>query len=560
MPDDFSSSNPFRRKRQSYIAQDARPSDEPRVLDPTPQSPLPSSSVTDLPADALKKAEKKVRVLSPPPLSPPIAPASSTSVPQDEADADVHHHPVSLPQAENPDDPFENASTDDSEDEEESPVRAAPPNPFSKTLETMERSAKETSVHHSPPTAPNITQRQSMDVDAFKRLLMTGNAGLPASSTAPPPNPAHSAHPGLGDGGSSTDASSLYRQSLSEPIHGAHQHQETPRTSQEISESDDDPRAPPVPAPAKQKPPPPHSRHGKLIKVELKDGPVPKPLGSPLTLGPGLPQINLSASSPIVSQSSSDFNKPLPPAPVRTPGEADAESIFDKEAAGKVPEPSSPAPSIKAEKKTPPAPPLARRHSQMVSSTKTPRSEATRMALKQADEDPLSVTPPDHGRPSSGSDRAPPPPPSRRMGSVRLSSHQGTLQSSPSLVQPSPPPSRASSFRIRRDSGRPASVIGIDAISAPKRSSVGPPPPPPPRHSRNSVDGGSRSADPARRSIESVRQESGSSIAIPQVANSPPEIGTPSANGGGHDIMADLSALQRDIDALMLRSERQRVS
>ncbi|RFU33435.1 hypothetical protein B7463_g2907, partial [Scytalidium lignicola] len=559
MSADFSSSNPFRRKRQSYLAPDARPSDDDtRVPDPTPQSPPPLSNITNLPLDSPKKSGKKVRVQSPPPLSPSVAGSGSTSTLRDETDTVVYQAPASFPQDENAADPFESTVSDDSESLEETPVSAAPPNPFSKTLETMARSGKETSVH-SPPAATATTARQSMDVDAFKRLLMTGNSGLSASSTAPLPNPAHSVHHGLGDGGSSTDASSLSRQSLFEATQETHQHQETPRTSHEISESDDDPRGLSRTMSTRQRPPPPHSRHGKLIKVELKDDPVPKALGSPLALMTGLPSINFDASSPTISRTSTDINKPLPPAPVRTPGEGDTESIFDKEAVGKIPEPPSPARSVKTDKKTPPPPPLSRRHSQMV---KPPRTETSRMALKQADEDTLSIASSDQGRPRSGSDRAPPPPPSRRPGSIRHSSHQAPLQSAPTAVQPSPPLSRAPS--IRQNSGRPPSFIGMEvSTTAAKRSSVGPPPPPPPRHSRSSIDGGSRSGDPARRSIESVRRGSGASmITIPLVENSPPEIGTPSAaaSGSGTDILADLTALQRDIDALRVRSERQRVS
>ena len=78
-----------------------------------------------------------------------------------------------------------------------------------------------------------------MDVEAFKRLLMTGSSEL-GTSTPPTALPAQVAH-GLGDGGSSTDASSVSRQSIFDAIQETHP-AETPRTSHEISEPEDDRR------------------------------------------------------------------------------------------------------------------------------------------------------------------------------------------------------------------------------------------------------------------------------------------------------------------------------
>lgn len=448
-------------------------------------------------------------------------------------------------------------SEDSEEDSKDAPRTAAPPNPFSRTLETMERSGKETSSS-AAATAVAATGRASLDVEAFKRLLMTGNAGVADSSTASLSVPAPSVHHGLGDGGSSTDASSLSRQSMFDPTQELHQHQETPRTSHEISEADEDPRGLAGSTQSRKKPPPPHSKHGKLIQVELKGDPTPKPLSSPPAVGPGMPQINFSPSSPSLARSLSDINKPLPPAPVRT-SDLDAESIFDTEAAGKIPEPPSPGLPAKTDKKAPPPPPLARRHSQMVSNSKAPRTEASRAALRQADDDSSSVASSDHGRPRSSSEKIPPPPPSRRPGSIRQSSHQAPLQSTPTLPKPSPPLSRNPS--VRQHPGRPPSVISVDSSStATRRSSIVPPPPPPPRHSRSSIDGGSRSGEPTRPSIDSNRRGSGASFTIPRVEHSPPDMDDPNASGHGQDILADLTALQRDIDALMVRSEKQSVS
>jgi hypothetical protein len=74
-----------------------------------------------------------------------------------------------------------------------------------------------------------------------------------------------------------------------------------------------------------------------------------------------------------------------------------------------------------------------------------------------------------------------------------------------------------------------------------KRVSMVVPPPPPPRLGRGSMDDGSRrtSADSRRPSGESVRKVSGEGDA-----------------GGGADILADISKLQAEIDALRTQSER----
>ena len=158
-------------------------------------------------------------------------------------------------------------------------------------------------------------------------------------------------------------------------------------------------------------------------------------------------------------------------------------------------------------------------------------------------------------RPRSNSARAPPPPPSRRSLSVRGSSHHLPLTSSSAISLPTPPPARGSS----RPTGRPASVLSMD-LSNNKRISMAPPPPPPPhRHGRRSSKeaqspGESRrpSGEQSRRSVESARRGS--------AASSIREEERIESNVGKPDIMADLSALQREIDALRIQSEKERVT
>jgi hypothetical protein len=387
---------------------------------------------------------------------------------------------------------------------------------------------------------------------------MTGNAGLGIST--PPTASQAPAHHGLGDGGSSTDTSSISRQSIFEPIQEPHP--ESPRTSHEISEPEDDHRGLTAEASTagRKKPPPPSSRHGKLIKVELRDDPSSVvPLASPPT--PSSSSSNQFFSSSPSQRSQTDLNKPLPPAPTRASHDSDdRESIFDKESAGKTPEPPSPSASLR--RKTPPAPPLARRHSQLVSDSKlTTRSDIGRLSPK-VEEDSSSVTSSiEIGRPRSDSARAPPPPPSRRPASVRGSSHHLPLTSPSTMSLPPVPPARGSSRSV---SGRPPSISSIDISSPPitsstpnKRSSMFPPPPPPPhRHGRSSMEDGSRrtSAEHCRRSTDSVRRGSEtSSISHLERVESPETVG---GNNGAQDILAEMSKLQADIDALRLKSEK----
>ncbi|KAK0114007.1 hypothetical protein ONS95_014250 [Cadophora gregata] len=534
MSADLPSSNPFRRKTPSTLpsAMSQHPTADIQISSPYEniQSGAVGIEQTALP----KKIAKKVRVQSPPPPSPstPSIPDSSSTIGDDSYKTPGRPPSPPKPRA---DDPFDSVNSDTSEDEGSNKPTKAPANPFSKTLETMENPEREFPAAHPPNTA--AAGRASMDVEAFKRLLMTGNAGL-GTPPAQPSAPAHVAH-AVGDGGSSTDTSSISRQSIFEAVQEPLP--ESPRTSHEISEPEDDRRLISEPSAApRKKPPPPSSRHGKLIKVELRDEGTPNALQSPPTPG-SITSQNYFSSSP---RSQTDLNKPLPPAPPRASHESERESVFDKESAGKTPEPPSPSTSIR--KKNPPAPPLSRRHSQMVSGLKLTRSNSARLSLKPEEELPR-IPLQENRRPSIDSVRAPPPPPSRRLGAARGTSHT-TLTSQSTASLPAPPPARGSSRSL--SGGKPPSVLSLDLTSPNppnKRASVMAPPPPPPRHGRSSMDaqspGNSQrpSGEYSRRSNESARRGSNFSSGQPEKATEP---------ANKHDILADLSKLQREIDAL----------
>jgi hypothetical protein len=553
MAAEFPSSNPFRRKGP------------PIATSAPPESPLPiinhiayqhadlrpgSSDLQNI--DVPKKITKKVRVQSPPPLSPSIP--ESTSTIGEETYSISAKPPTPIPRD---DDPFDSTNTDTSEDEEVGKPSKAPANPFSKTLEMMEHPQR---GQAAAPTSIASPGRASLDVEAFKRLLMTGDSGL-GTATGASVSQAHITH-ALGDGGSSTDTSSLSRQSIFEPVQEAHP--ESPRTSHEISEPEDDRRGLTTEFQSstlgRKKPPPPSSKHGKLIKVELRDEPPVTP-ATPVVQSPSTPGSITSPqyfnSSPRSltdpNRSQTDLNKPLPPAPRRASHESDRESVFDKEAAGKTPEPPSPSSSLR--KKAAPARPLTRRHSQLVSDSKLTRSDSGRLSPKAEEETNTPTRIETQNRPRSDSARAPPPPPSRRPASVRGSSHHLPLTSPSVISLPTPPPARGSS----RPAGRPASVLSMD-LSSNKRVSMAPPPPPPPHRQgrRSSMEAQSQgesrrpSGEQSRRSIESARRGSATS-SIREEERVESNVGRP-------DIMADLSALQREIDALRIQSERERVT
>ena len=481
----------------------------------------------------LKKTSKKVRVQSPPPPSP-----SSSSIPDSSSTVgeDIFKEPTTPTTIQG--ESFDSSDSESPRDKAANVLKSVPANPFSRTLETIEHPGRE------GPRQSNISNagRPALDVNAFQRLLMTGDAGLgilpPVSQTQ------HS----IEDKASSTDASSVSRQSLFEPIQGTLS--ESPRTSHEVS--DDDRHGTVVehiPMTSSRKPPPPpSSRHGKLIKVELRDETSPVALGSPQLPTPG--SINSQqyfTLSPISNPSTTDLNKPLPPAPNRTSHDSDRESIFDKESAGKTPEPPSPVPSLR--RKIPPAPPISRRHSQLITETKVSSRDTGRLSPRVEEDGnahlgefellrrrSIAV-----GELGSSGGKAPPPPPTRKTGSIGrpnkdlLQNH--LVSASTVSLPPTPPPARNTSRSI--SGGRPASVLSFD-MNTSKRTSMAPPPPPPRHHGRNSMDG-----DSSHNTSGEGRRISGESTRSIQKV---PEYGS-GMGVGGADILADIAKLQLEIEA-----------
>ncbi|EEU42486.1 uncharacterized protein NECHADRAFT_104351 [Fusarium vanettenii 77-13-4] len=568
----MASSNPF---RKSVVAADtatlqgiASPTSTRfpplHSIDTSSSRPPPTSFQVDIStSDSQSKTSKKVRVLSPPPLSPD-SPEWAFSAPSFEEHGSMQQKG---------DDPFDATSTDDSDREMVSAFARdqdrsggqAPGNPFSKTLRDLESPAAERKLEQERKEEGHAlkaanTARRSLDVNSFKRLLMTGNSG---SEKAPEMQEVSL----IARDTSDTPEDDIERSSFSDSS-----------TSLQIGRG-------------KKPPPPPSSRHGKSIKLDFIGG--------------------QSAPEALASMSQSDMNKPLPPAPVRKSFEDGHESPFDQEAAGKVPDiniennPASPN-APRNNQKAVPAPPPRRGHARGESKAFGPGgSSLGQQALKNHDEN-LSRSSSmrsqrNHARHDSHAP-APPPPPRRshhgsrqstqipagvasnltrnasqsssspalspEIDTISTPTHQPSVEPAPPRETqpgsyqagvtkswaPPPPPARNASVR------RPASIRSIDStsrrVSFEAKPHGGIAPPPPPRRQRGSSRG-SIEEPPRRTSMEGVAKTRSSQVpeeepydAAATLNAGPTSPQSATDAGKGANILADLDALQREVDAL----------
>lgn len=569
----------------------------------TPPPPTSFQQAGASPIDSKSKVIKKVRVLSPPPLSPDPSEWAFTAPSLAQYAADQQNEP----------DRFDTTSTDDSDREmvaasahHHTPTGGqGPGNPFSKTLRDLDSPVAERKLEQERKEEGHAlkaanTVKKSLDVNSFKRLLMTGNSESDKSSlktrqSMPPP---------ARDG---KDRPSIFRTTshegptdLSTP---KEELQEASLISQEASDtpeedldhesiSDSSTSAQVSSRGSKKPPPPPSSRHGKSIKLDL--------VGREMS------------SEALATLSQSDMNKPLPPAPVRRSLEEGSESPFDRESAGKVPEAGAgvgiASPELPGNgRKAVPAPPPRRGHAR--GESKVYASGLGLMHQQSAPNDEnLSRSSstrrrPEHNRRDSQAG-APPPPPPRSHHSSRQSTqipagvassftdlsqsssspapsvdvdlsttstpsqlrHSSTLDLTPPRDSqpgnhpagttkswaPPPPPARNTSVR------RPASIRSVDSsrrvsFESKPHNQIAPPPPPRRQRgsSRGSVDG------PRRTSIDSVGKAGSIQVTEEEPDGVTATMGSGpssprSANEPGHslDILADLDALQREVDAL----------
>lgn len=644
------SHNPFRRKTSGGSSSSPFTITGPDAASPPPTAPSSSSSFaraltslgsakTDAPPPAVTFAKpkpvKKVRVQSPPPSSPESAgaehPYPKYPLPPREEDDDTSVEEEDT-NGES-EDPFMNEAPPLPEEalagvgaERIDPIhlqqttqssagytgRGPPPNPFQKTLEDMERDAKEGAQGSADP-ASSPAGKAGLDVEAFKRLLLTGQGPAPS--------------PG-GETGSLAETASTSRQSIFDTSNTTTL-QETPRTSHE-TEPEDDKRAlllnqSTAPAPQrttssssrrKKPPPPPATRHGKLIKMELKD----KPRSTGLE---GRSSVGFTATGPSPSSSPTDVNKPLP-----EPPEDDAvrNSIFDQEAAGKLPEVDIDPEADVVPPPRPPTPPNASHSSSTPMSSPPPSSSSSSTLRKpmppprraggghgrsdsksqQADfaaavdaDQATTTTPPrsslesQRSRSSSiklniAAPTPPPPPPRRAAGGHRQSpsissptSISGTSPSfpfpttpsgedgnnnnnnnhdeaagpatttsfpAPKVSPPAPPPQRNTSLR------KSASTVGS------RKGHHGGPPPPPPRargSSKGSTDGGGPGGAGGGPGLSRTRSMDGARppVTVAEEGEMVEGVDTAASDDAVRAMLADLDALQREVDAARARAE-----
>ncbi|KAK7193243.1 hypothetical protein DPSP01_008158 [Paraphaeosphaeria sporulosa] len=396
-----------------------------------------------------------------------------------------------------------------------------PANPFSRTLATIEPQEKGGDVAGQPKERTATDQiapgpkRQSLNVEGFKNLLMQGIITSPRNSAPPPVAPASNPlSPAVFESSSSTDTSSISRQSIFDTAQEPHP--ESPRTSYDMAASDDEHAGlvrGEAPKKEKKKPPPaPRHRHGKLVKERT---PQTVPFDD-FTVAEVTPDVKTH------KRTNSDLNKPLPPTPpiptsapphiisqdasystVSLADTRDSETASISEAA-----PSRP------QKKVPPPVPLARRQSQLRSSTTGNRSRSnsslTMSSQHSTDLPPIASAQELSSQTSATHKAPPPPPPSRRHGnalptintsSANSSTTELSISARPTTSSPNPPSSRRTTL-----TSEPSSPTGVTrtpsmhsgrttsrAVSSESTNANAnlPPPPPPPRRrqsGRSSLD------------------------------------------------------------------------
>lgn len=424
-----------------------------------------------------------------------------------------------------------------------------PPNPFRKTLVSEPEEISSTAVGERPAEPLNRVAsgtKPLYDVDDFKRLLLTGERNASHAGAVPTP----AAH----DNGNNTDTSSISRQSIFEPL--PENHQDTPRTSHEVSQSEDERQGLAHDFPggeARIRPSVPVSHYGKPVKgntLQTKSLHDSVRYSQSLVTGSA---ISNHQSKQSVSQSPTDLNKPLPLPPTSafsghppTDVKSPISSIQQDNLSLKPPQTQE---NDNLLKKSPPALPLARRRSQIRQNPIATSSErpTSTIEVRSKEPDPYS------GTFAAPGPKLPPPPPPRRHDRARglsvsstssaLSFASTTLASSSvddqSLkspkIRPPLPPARTPSIK------KPPRLI-----TSSKSPSMAPPPTPPRGRgsSQSSLTSLQTGGDYHTASTDRQRNDSGASLTLPPTAS------IPETDSREKDVLADLSVLQREVDEL----------
>ncbi|GAB7337414.1 hypothetical protein MBLNU457_g2756t1 [Dothideomycetes sp. NU457] len=459
----------------------------------------------------------------------------------------------------------------------------APINPFAKTLATMEPEQRAAAVLGAaskgrPEIAQPTPARSTMDVDAFKRLLMTGTSGVsmapavsprqekvnPAVVPSPPAqSPYETVHePQPKSPRSSSDSAS------------STQAEETVAEDPVIKSNRDNSNAT-----ASQPPPLPVHRHGKSVEPKAPQTVSFDDFDSEFA-DFDKDQVASKATDggrPTLSRSMSDLNKPLPNPPTSSMSGLQIGSSSVE-----------PTPAIEnstynntfeetQKKIAPPPPPTARRQAQ--TKTRSPN--------------PLNLEQPPSGRGRSGSNlsqasarseestaskasnRPAPPPPRQAAASsgdatfdiVRDTSTAPSAESasiSNPKMRPPPPPSRQSARPAGQITRTPSSQSSssLQNRRASTHGGLAPPPPPPPRRGAPRGGTGDDSGIHSRRSsgqsmTSSERKDSVSSLqrSIEERADEIVKHAV-DAQLPPSDLLADLDAFQREVDALRAKALR----
>jgi len=426
-----------------------------------------------------------------------------------------------------------------------------PPNPFQKTIanhafggsvvDAGERSGNATSKAVAGATRPYY------DFDDFKRLLLTGEKSVAEASASSTPSTHSQGTQNVGDNSSNTDASSISRHSIFEPLLEAGQ--ETPRTSHEISPSGDEKQLPvqkSSPRSGRIRPPAPKPRHGNPTTGNTTQMvSFQEPILSSQTSSNSQTALQecLTSSSP---RTPTDLNKPLPLPPAVESSECGSEESapsIRRRPQSEYFEPRGLQFNSPSLKRDPPTPPLARRHSQLRPNPFMGPGRSTRIS----EENLVDAKPPPQRNPTTNAEPPPPPPPRRSaltwsLSTTSTSSSVSALRapSTTSIADdentkfskspPPVPPTRTPSISSVKRPPKPSPT----ANSSP---TVAPPPPPRKRDSSHSSltpsrPGGEYPADRSR-----VDSGASSTVAI-----------TPGTED--KDVLADLAALQREVDEL----------
>lgn len=350
--------------------------------------------------------------------------------------------------------------------------------------------------------APTGPTRSAMDVNAFTKLLLTGQreAPTPRERAALEPSPAGAVHP-ASESSSSADTASITQRSLFETAQPSVE-EESPRSSYEADAKEAIQHRPvAAPTETRKKPPPPKSRRGKPLRESTGEQDLKQNFNKFMD--------SLSISEP--------RGAGLDPPALKSPT-IEADQSGDKSSTKE----GSELPS----RRTPPAPPLARRKSQQTPGKPLlTRSSSSRYSVISDYDAPQSPSS------STSAFKAPPPPPARRTTS--------TNDGRPSFeVRPVPEDEQVDAGAV--DGSLSARDAGPGVSRTPsylKRLSQGPPPPiPPPRRGRGS----------SRSSVETQRP-SMATLGLTESDGSYFE--RDDRDDNRTDILADLAALQREVDA-----------